>query len=153
MVAEKTAKKQRGRPFRKGYSGNPAGRPSGSRNKTTLAAEALLDGEAETITRKVIEKAKAGDPTALRLCLERIIPARRDRPVRFELPQIKTAADTVLASAALVQAGAAGQLTPSDAAELGKLLESYLRSIEATEFEQRLSRIERRGDDEEVTQS
>jgi hypothetical protein len=151
MVAEKTAKKQRGRPFRKGCSGNPAGRPSGSRNKTTLAAEALLDGEAETITRKVIEKAKAGDLTALRLCLERIIPARRDRPVRFELPQIRTAADAVIASAALVQAVAAGQLTPSDAAELGRLLESYLRSIEATEFEQRLARIERRGDDEEIT--
>lgn len=83
---EKTNQKQGG--FQKGQSGNPAGRPRGARNKATLAAEALLDGEAETITRKAVEHAKAGDPWAVRLCLERVLPARRDRPVNFQLPQI-----------------------------------------------------------------
>jgi hypothetical protein len=52
--------KTRGRPF---APGNP-GRPKGSRNKATLAAEALLDGEAEALTRKAIELALAGDVTA-----------------------------------------------------------------------------------------
>jgi hypothetical protein len=122
--AEGAARKQRGRPFRKGCSGNPAGPPAGSRNKTTMAAEALLDGEAEAITRKAIERAIEGDPTALRLCLERIISARRDRPVRFELPQIMSIVNAVAASAALLTAVAAGGLTPSEAADIGKLVDS-----------------------------
>jgi len=83
-AAEKTAPKQRGRPFRQGTSGNPRGRPKGARNRATVTAEALLDGEAEAISRKLIEKALEGDTTALRLCLERILPPRRDRPIQFE---------------------------------------------------------------------
>jgi Family of unknown function (DUF5681) len=79
-LTDNTAAKPRGRPFEPGTSGNPAGRPRGSRNKTTMAAEALLDGEAEGITRKAIEKALEGDMGALRLCLERVLPPRRDRP-------------------------------------------------------------------------
>ena len=55
----------------------------GARHKATVAAEALLDGEAEALTRKAVEMALAGDGTALRLCLDRIIPPRRERPVRF----------------------------------------------------------------------
>ena len=69
--AENTIEKQRGRPFQKGQSGNPAGKPKGARNKATLAVEALLDGEAEELTRKAIELAKAGDIPALRICLDR----------------------------------------------------------------------------------
>jgi Family of unknown function (DUF5681) len=66
-AAENTAQKQQtGRPFEPGQSGNPAGRPKGSRNKATLAVEALLDGEAEEITRKAIELAKKGDLAAIR---------------------------------------------------------------------------------------
>src|SRR5438309_11369164 len=70
----------RGR-FRKGQSGNPAGRPLGSVNSATRAAMQLLDGEAEALTRKAIELALAGEPAALRLCMERIVGARRGRPV------------------------------------------------------------------------
>ena len=73
--------------------GNP-GRPLGARHKATLAAEAILDGEAEALTRKAVEKALEGDATALRLCLERIVPARKDRPITFELPQIDSVAES-----------------------------------------------------------
>lgn len=90
-MAERTAGKQRGRPFRRGESGNPAGRPIGARHKATVAAEALLDGEAERLTRKVLEMALAGDIVAMRLCLERILPPRRERPVRFKLPEFAIA--------------------------------------------------------------
>src|SRR6266478_9460794 len=82
-MADKTAGKQRGRPFLRGESGNPAGRPMGARHKATVAAEALLDGEAEALDGKAVEMALAGDGTTLRLCLDRIIPPRRERPVRF----------------------------------------------------------------------
>src|SRR6266702_4716507 len=71
----KTARRGRGRPFQKGQSGNPAGRPRGSTNRATRAAELLLDGEATALTRKAIELALAGDPTALRLCLDRTVAA------------------------------------------------------------------------------
>ena len=102
--------KTRGRPFE---PGNP-GRPKASRNKATLAAEALLDGEAEALTRKAIELALAGDVTALRLCWDRIVPARKDRPVTFALPDLQQANDAVTASAAIVEAVAHGDLTPSE---------------------------------------
>ena len=94
-----------------------------------------------------------GRSDALRLCLERIIPARRDRPVRFELPQVESIADAVAASVALLTAVAAGDLTPSEAADIGKLVDSYLRSTEATEFEQRLARLEKGNDNEEFLSS
>ncbi len=128
----------RGRPFEKG---NP-GRPKGARNRATLACEKLLEGEAEEITRKAIELAKAGDGPALRLCMERIAPARKDRPVSFALPKIDAVADMPKASAALLDAVAAGDLTPMEAAELGKLLQAHCRAIEVTDLQERLSRLE-----------
>ena len=73
--------------FQKGQSGNPAGRPKGARHKVTIAVKELLEGEAEAITRKAIEMAKAGDTVALRLCLDRLTPARKDRPVSSTCPR------------------------------------------------------------------
>ena len=94
--AEKTAPIQRGRPFERGKSGNPKGRPKGARNNATVLAEALLYGEVEAITRKVIDKALEGDMTALRLCLDRLLAPRRERPVAFKLPiKIDTSASAV----------------------------------------------------------
>ena len=77
-------------PFEKGRSGNPLGRRVGRRNKTTIAAAALLVGEAEALTRKAVELALVGDPTALRLCIERVLPQCRERAVKFALPPIET---------------------------------------------------------------
>ena len=129
----------RGRPFAKGESGNPAGKPKGARHRVTLATEALLDGEAEALTRKAIEMALAGDGAALRLCLERILPIRRERPVRFQLPPSQSAAGMI---AEIIKGVAAGEITPGEAAELVKLVEAYVRALEANEFEQRLQKIE-----------
>ena len=84
----KNATTTRGRPFEPGNSG----RPKGARNRATLAAEALLDGEAEALTRKAIELALAGGPIALRLCLDRILSPRRERPTTFALPELRSAA-------------------------------------------------------------
>src|SRR6516165_11069046 len=83
----------RGRPFVKGRSGNPRGRPVGARNKKTLAAAVLLEGESEALTRKAVELALAGDPAALRLCIERILPPCRERPVKFTLLPIESSED------------------------------------------------------------
>src|SRR3954470_16848279 len=113
-----SAGEQRGRPFKKGQSGNPAGKPKGARHRTTMAVDALLEGEAETITRKAVELAKAGDTVALRLCMDRLAPPRRDRPVPFTLPKLDTVADAKAASAAILEAVAEGELTPNEAADL-----------------------------------
>ncbi len=142
MVAENTAQKQRGRPFPKGRSGNPGGRPPGARNAATVVAEQLLDGEAEALTRKVIEAAKGGDMVALRLCLDRILPPRRERPVRIKLPELGSASDASRAMAAVTAAVARGELTPAEGGELARLVESHVRAIEATEFECRLRALE-----------
>ena len=142
--ADKTAKEQRGKPFAKGRSGNPSGRPSGSRNKATLAAEALLDGEAETLTRKAIEEAKAGSMIALRLCLDRIVPPRKDRSVVFDMPALQTITDAPKAIGAIVGAVASGELSISEAGDLSKIIESYVRSVEALDLELRLRSLEQR---------
>src|SRR5437868_11036175 len=129
-------------PFQPGQSGNPAGKPKGSRNKTTLAMEALLDGEHEAITRKAVELAKAGDGLALRLCIERLLPPRRDRPVEFKLSKLETAADAANALSDILQAVAAGDLTPSEAEALGSLVAGFSRAIEIVDLEHRVTRLE-----------
>src|SRR3954470_2065004 len=88
--------------FQKGQSGNPHGKPKGTRHRVTVAAETLLEGEAEAITRKAIELAKEGDGPALRLSMDRIYPARKDRSVRFRLPSLNRVEDAVAAHAAIV---------------------------------------------------
>jgi hypothetical protein len=110
MNAPSTARKQRGRPFGPGQSGNPAGRPKGARNRATLAAEALLDGEAQALTRKAVEMALDGNPVALKLCLERLLPPRKDRPTPFVLSD-----DPAEAGRAVRGALAAGVLTLGEA--------------------------------------
>jgi hypothetical protein len=142
LAADDTGPKRRGRPFKPGRSGNPSGRPKGARNTVTLMLEALLDGEAEGIARKAIELAKAGDSRALKACFDRLLPAHHGRPVTFRLPDIKTAADLPKASAALLSAAADGELTPSEACELARLVDVHVRALELTDINERLARLE-----------
>lgn len=121
--------------------GNP-GRPRGSRHKSTLAIEALLEGEAEGLTRKAIDLALDGDTTALRLCLERIAPVRKDSPVIFEAPEMNSASDASAALGAILNAVAGGDLTPNEAASLSSLIDSYRRTLEVEDLEQRISALE-----------
>ena len=126
--------------FKPGQSGNPAGKPKGTRNATTLALEALLDGQASALTQKAINLALAGDMAALRLCLDRILPPRKDSPVAFDLPEIKTLNDAVPAMGALVKAVGQGDLTPTEAAELTKMVQAFAKIIETAELEERHQR-------------
>ena len=128
----------RGRPF---APGNP-GRPRGARHRATLAAEALLDGEVEALTRKAVDLALAGDLAALRLCMERILPPRRDRPVSLALPHLRGAVDAVAAMAAINAAVADGGLTPTEAGGLASLVAAYVKAIEVSELERRMAALE-----------
>ena len=121
--------------------GNP-GRPRGARHKATRAALALLDGEAEALTRQAVTMALEGDSTALRLCLERIAPPRKDAPVTFTLPPMQSAADAAKAAAGVLGAVAGGDLTPTEGAHVMTLVETYRRTLETTELEARVAALE-----------
>ncbi|MDM7970700.1 MAG: hypothetical protein QUV10_13880 [Paracoccaceae bacterium] len=121
--------------------GNP-GKPKGARHKATQAALALLDGEAEALTRQAVTMALGGDTTALRLCLERIAPPRKDAPVNFPLPAMQTAADAAKAAGAVLAAVAEGELTPTEGAHIMALVETYRRTLETSELETRLAALE-----------
>ena len=144
---ENTGRKQTGR-FQKGQSGNPRGRPKGARNAATLACEALLDGQAEALMQKAIQMALNGDTIALRLCLERIYPPRKDRPVTFPLPPINTPLDVADAMSAVLNAVATGRLTPADAAEISKVVACIVDAFEATNLTDRHVRIDKLSDEE-----
>src|SRR5262249_9701715 len=136
----KNAETTRGRPFQKG---NP-GRPKGSQNRTTRMIEALLEGEAEAIGRKCIEKAKAGDPVALRLAMERIAPVGRGRPVVFKLPPLASASDLPKALGAMLTATSRGEISPEEAVNLAQVVEVRRKSLETLEIEERLASLEAR---------
>ena len=128
------------------FTGGNSGKPKGTRHKATQAALALLDGEAEALTRQAVTMALGGDTTALRLCLERIAPPRRDAPVTFDLPPMKTALDAAKAAGAVLGAVAEGELTPGEGAALMALVEGFRRTLETTELEARVAALEGGGD-------
>lgn len=138
MTSRKNATNTRGKPFE---PGNP-GKPRGARHKTTLAIEALLEGEHEALTRKAIEMALAGDGPALRLCLDRLAPPRKDGPVTFDLPAVKSAEDAVEASAQLLAAVAGGDVTPGEAGRVMALLTAHRAILETSDLAQRITALE-----------
>jgi hypothetical protein len=138
-----TGQKQVGR-FIAGASGNPNGRPKGSRNRATMVMQDLLEGEAEALSRKAIMLALAGDTTALRLCMERLLPVRREAAIAIAMPVVEAVADLPLAMSAIIEATTSGQLTLGEAKALADLLETQRRILESITLEARLSTLEGR---------
>jgi Family of unknown function (DUF5681) len=129
--------------FQPGQSGNPAGRPRGLRNKKTIALEGLVDGEAEAVMQKMITLAKMGDDVAMRLCVERMMAPRRERPVPLALPRIESDADARRASADVLEALAEGEITPKEAEHLLRAVAGAAVITQSSEIVARLDRIER----------
>jgi hypothetical protein len=127
--------------FQKGQSGNPAGRPRGARNKPAIALEKIVAREGQAIVEAAIELAKKGDSTPLRMFIDRLLPQRRHEPVRFKLRPIETP-DTVTALADISAGVGDGLLAPSEAAELGKVVDQFVRALTARGYEERLAAIE-----------
>ena len=113
------------------------GRPKGSRNKATLAIESLLQGQAEALTQTAVKKALEGDSMALRLCMERISPAPKDQPVSFSLPKMNNAMNASEAARSVLTAVSEGELTPVEATRVMGLIDSFRRTLELTEIEER----------------
>jgi hypothetical protein len=130
--------------FLPGQSGNPAGRPRGSRNKKTIALEALVDGESEAVMQKMITLAKMGDDVAMRLCVERMMAPRRERPVPLQLPRVESDADARRASADVLEALAEGEITPKEAEHLLRAVAGAAVIMQSSEIAARLKWIEQR---------
>jgi hypothetical protein len=124
------------------FGAGNAGKPRGTRHKATQAVLALLEGEGEALTRKAIQMALAGDGVALRLCLDRIAPPRKDSPVQFPLPRMTNAHDAAEAAGAVLEAVSVGELTPTEGAMVMTLVDSFRRTLETSELEARLAALE-----------
>lgn len=142
-TSENTDTNTRGKHLWKpGQSGNPAGKPRGARHKITVAIQSLLEGQAEAITQKAIDAAMEGDTTALRLCLERILPASKEIPVRIDLPSMESISDLPKVTAALIAAVSSGEILPGEAEKLGKLIDNHRAALEIADLDVRLKALE-----------
>ena len=129
--------------FQKGQSGNPAGRPRGSRNMASIRMHDMLEEQVDALVGKVLELALDGNIGALRLCLDRLARARKNEARFCEMPPLQKAGDAVAAIAGVASAAAAGDVTADEAAKLAKVISLYVNTLEAHEFEDRLARLER----------
>ncbi len=123
-----------------GRSGNPKGRPTGSRNRASLLLEHLIEGEGEAVVQALLAAAKGGDVSAARALLDRLVPPRKERPVRVTLPALRSAKDARDALAAVAAAVADGEMLPGEGEALVKLLEAYARAA-AAELEERVAAL------------
>jgi hypothetical protein len=127
--------------YRRGSSGNPAGKKTGTRNRATLLKASLNEGEDATIARVVVEKALAGDAVAARFVLERLQPRPRGRAIHLVIPEGESAAGDVVATFnAALKAMAAGEITPDEALAVARFLEGRFRVLKAWKLEQTLTR-------------
>ena len=128
--------------FKPGQSGNPAGRPKGSRNKITLLAQAMVEAEGPELIRSYIDGAKAGKPVAQRLTGSVVFPPYRYRPVEIDLPDTDTPAGVAAAQSALVRHVAEGEILPEQGETVSRMLDATLRALEVADLDGRVRRLE-----------
>jgi len=128
--------------FKKGTSGNPSGRPLGSRNKATLLAEQLLDAEAEQLIAQVLTPAKKGNMQALRLCIERLIPVRKERLIQLDLPPARNLEEIAARCQSILAAVGEGRITPGEAQTVSETLSNHAHLLEAVNTQQSIKRNE-----------
>lgn len=128
--------------FRPGQSGNPAGRPKGSKNHATMMALALMECDLDSIVKNVIDAAKAGDMSAVKLVIDKLVPASKSRPITIELPKVEDIASAQAAQAIVVDAVANGELLADEGQMLSALIENQRKAVETGTLEMRLKAIE-----------
>lgn len=130
--------------FQKGRSGNPKGKIKGTRNKATLVAEQLLQGELETICRRLLQEAVEGNMQAIKMVLDRVLPPKRNIPIIIDLPKLENSADALNAIAFVTMAVSRGDLSVEEGEALSRMIDVYIRAVEVHDYETRLSKIEQK---------
>jgi hypothetical protein len=131
----------RGKPFEPGNKFG-RGRPRGSRNKTTVMAQELLDSNAESVVRKCLVMALQGNLKAMQLCMDRVLPARRDLPVKVGPLPMGSAAEISDASEKILEKVVAGRLSPSEGQGVFTLIEGRRKTLETENLAQRVKALE-----------
>ena len=130
--------------FQPGQSGNPRGMPAGSRHKATKLLDAIGEAGAKGVLDATLQAARGGDMGAAKIILDRAWPARKSRTVALDLPAVTTAEGVTAAMAAVVQAMAAGEIAPDEAAAVASVIEGQRRAIETADLAERIAALERR---------
>ena len=128
--------------WKKGESGNPTGKPAGTRNKATLMIQRIMERGAQEIAEAVVGLAKEGDLSAARLVIERLVPPAKERPIALVMPDTASAEGIAQAQAAILQAVAAGEILPGEAATLSNIVEARRKALETQQLEQRITALE-----------
>lgn len=144
---EKSDTKQAPGRWPKGVSGNPQGKPRGTRHAALKALDAIgADGAAEVMAA-VVKAATEGDMRAADILLRRLWPERKGRPVPVALPPITDATAMVAALAAITAAVGEGELSPEEGQAVATILETQRRAIETVELDQRITALEAQSKD------
>jgi Family of unknown function (DUF5681) len=141
-MPENTGKKQEQTLFQKGHSGNPKGRPKGKKNKSTLLAQSLLENDVEAICTRLLIEAKKGNIQAIKIVMDRILPARKELPIALDLPEIKTPTDLLNAISVITSAVGSGIISPSEGEALSRIIDINLKAVALQDFEKRLILLE-----------
>jgi hypothetical protein len=130
--------------YEKGQSGNPKGRPKGSRNRLSRRLQDTLDADLDQLVGVLRTKALAGDIRALKLIVERILPIPKDEPIQISeaLPAVTSAKGAVAYATVILRSIGRGEVTPSEAANVMHVVEGYLRAQERGDLEQRIEVLE-----------
>ncbi|CUI18033.1 conserved hypothetical protein [Candidatus Protochlamydia naegleriophila] len=128
--------------FRKGQSGNPQGKAKGTKNRATLAAERLLNGDLDNICRKLIDEALTGNVQAIKLVLDRVLPAKRDRDIDVRLPKLQTVDDAVNAMSLIIESVSCGSISPSEGEAMSRVVDAFVKAIQAYDVEKRVLKLE-----------
>lgn len=128
--------------FQKGQSGNPRGKARGTKNRATLAAECLLQGDLDNICRRLVEEALTGNVQAIKLVLDRVLPPKKDRVIDVQLPKLRTTDDAVNAISIIIDSVGSGEITPSEGEAMSRVVDVFIKTLQEHEIEKRVSMLE-----------
>ena len=127
--------------FQPGVSGNPKGRGAGTKDKRTALRQLLVPHQSKLL-ETLIDFAKAGDMTAMKICMDRLMPPLREDPIHVTIPKIESADDCTKAQAAVLNAVAAGEMLPSEGQVLSGLINAQRLAYETTHLAKQLADIQ-----------